>query len=240
VARRRILVAGESALFGELQSIFLSRVAEVITSSDGEQALAALRRERPGLVVADLHMPGMTGDALCRAIRADPELSDTPVIILTSDEAGEERERAVRAGAADVIALPIDRLTFIESVNGLLTTRRLGLTRVPLETEVRFHLPPRDAYGAARDLSRGGMFVETGEPPEPETEIGLHFALPDSAVEIAPTARVVWRRVGVIGAPSGMGLQFLRLDRRGVERIDRFVREHARDARRRVVLWDET
>lgn len=184
-------------------------------------------------------MPNMGGDARCRTIRSDPELSDIPVILLISDEAGEQHERAVRAGAADVIALPISRLTFIEAANRLLSSRRLGLRRVPLETEVRIHLPRRDAYGASHDLSRGGMFVKTGEPPEPETELGLHFALPDSAAEIAPTARVVWRRVGVVGAPSGMGLQFLRLDRAGAERIDRVVHGHGQHARQ-VVLWDET
>lgn len=213
---------------------------EVITSSDAEQALAALRREGPGLVVADLHMPGMSGDALCRAIKADPELRDTPVIILIGDEAGEGWERAVRAGAADVIPLPINRPTLEEAVDRLLTERQLGNRRVSLETEVRIQLPLRDTYGASRDLSRGGMFVEIGQPPTPETEFGLRFALPDSAVEIAPTARVVWRRVGVAGAPSGMGLQFLRLDRSAAQQIDRFVRDRARDARRRVVLWDET
>jgi uncharacterized protein (TIGR02266 family) len=240
VERRKILIAGNDSVFRELQSILLLRLGEVIASNDGEQALVALRRERPAVVVTDLHMSGMKGDALCRAIRSDPRLHDTPVIILISDGAGRDRERAVRAGADDVIARPINRLTLIEAVDRLMSPRRLGLRRVPLETQVRIHHPRGDTCGASRDLSRGGMFVEAAEALAPDTEIELHFALPNSATEIAPTARVVWRRAYSAGGPPGMGVQFLRLDRDSAEWIDGFVRENARDLRRHVVLWDES
>jgi uncharacterized protein (TIGR02266 family) len=225
--RRKILVADDSPLFRDLESLFLARSGEVITSCDGELALLAARQERPAIVVADLHMPGMTGDALCRVIKADNELRDTPVILVTSGDLPQDHERAVRAGADDVIAKPINRITLIQAVNRLLRTRRPGLTRVTLETPVRLRRGRDDAFGTARNVSRGGMFVQATEPLPPDSEVELHFELPDAASEIAPTAKVVWRRNRSDGAAPGMGLQFLRLDRDSADRIDDFVYQYA-------------
>lgn len=222
-SQRKILVADDSPLFRDLESLFLARTGRVITSCDGELALVAIRRDRPAVVIVDLHMPGMTGDAVCRVIKADPDLRHTPVVITVNGDAPEERERAVRAGADDVVAKPINRITLIQAVNRLMRTRRPGLTRVPLETEVRVQLGPEDAFGTSRNLSRGGMFIQASRPLPTDTEVRLHFALPDSKDEITPTAKVVWRRDRAGHAPAGMGLQFLRLDRSSAERIDDFV-----------------
>lgn len=227
VRRRRILVADDSPLFRDLESLFLARSGEVVTSADGELALQYARSERPAVVVADLHMPGMPGDALCRAIKSDPDLCDTPVILVTGGAEPLEHERAVRAGADDVVAKPINRITLIQAVNRLLRTRRPGLTRVTLETPVRMRRGDADGYGTARNVSRGGMFVQAAAPPPPDTELELHFALPNCKAEIAPTAKVVWRREHAGGSAPGMGLQFLRLDPASADRIDAFVYQNA-------------
>src|SRR6058998_1522956 len=58
---------------------YLTRVA-----ANGRLALAALRERKPGLVLSDVVMPEMDGYALCHAIKADPQLRDTPVILVTS------------------------------------------------------------------------------------------------------------------------------------------------------------
>ncbi len=229
MARRKILVADDSPLFRDLESLFLARYGHVITASDGDLALYAIRKERPAVVVADLHMPGLTGDALCRAIKSDDELRDTPVVLVTSGEQARDHERAVRAGADDVIAKPINRITLIQAVNRLLRTRRPGLTRAALETPVRLRSGKHDAFGVARNLSRGGMFVQAAQPLPPDSEVELQFQLPDVDSAMAPTAKVVWRREhggGEAPAP-GMGLQFLQLDRDSADRIDDFVYQYA-------------
>ncbi len=82
--RHTILVIDDAAMFRELGALFLARSGRVITADDGDQGLEALRRERPDVVVADLLMPGMSGDALCQVVKADPDLCETPVILVTS------------------------------------------------------------------------------------------------------------------------------------------------------------
>jgi uncharacterized protein (TIGR02266 family) len=224
---RRILVVDDTPLFRDLESLFLSRTGRVITARNAEEGLAAARRERPDVAVIDLHMPGSGGDALCRTLKADPELSGIPVILVTRSDAAEDRAVAIRAGADDVLAKPLSRVTLIHAVNRFLRSPLLrGLARVRLDTAVRIRLPDEDAWGTARNLSRGGIYVELDHPISPQTEVELEFRLPDGSTPLAPTAQVVWNRPGAAGTPTGLGLQFLALDGASAQRIEAFVYEH--------------
>jgi uncharacterized protein (TIGR02266 family) len=224
--KRTILVVDDASMFLELESLFLARSGRVITARSGAEALELARRERPEVVVTDLDMPGMSGDALCKEIRNDRELRHTPVIAVIASEFGEDRARAVRAGADDIVAKPISRIALIRAVNRFLRAPVVhGLARVSLETEVHIRARRGEAKGWSRNLSRGGIFVEA-EPTAPlESEVQLHFQLPDSARALSPTAKVVWSREPTDGRPKGMGLQFLALDRASARHIDEYVYE---------------
>jgi uncharacterized protein (TIGR02266 family) len=225
--RRKILVVDDTPLFRDLESLFLSRSGRVITARNADEGLAALRRERPDVAVIDLHMPGTSGDALCRTLKADPELARIPVILVTRSDAPEDRAVAIRAGADDVLAKPLSRVTLIHAVNRFLRPPLLrGLARVRLDTAVRIRLPDEDAWGTVRNLSRGGIFVELEHPISPSTEVELEFRLPDAPTPLAPTAQVVWNRPAAPGSPTGLGLQFLAIDGASVQRIEAFVYEH--------------
>lgn len=223
---RRILIADDAAMFRELGALFLARSGKVVTASNGSEALDVARRGRPSVIVADLDMPRMGGDELCRHIRQDPELNETPVILMTSSDEPEARARAVRSGADDVITKPISRIMLIQAVNRFLRAQGLrGLARVTIETDVHIVHERREYWGTARNLSRGGIFVEADCPTPPDTEVALEFALPEAAQQLHPTAQVIWRREPRVGGPVGLGLRFLALDRASVAAIDAFVYE---------------
>lgn len=222
-----ILIADDAAMFRELGAVFLSRTARVVTACDGLEALEVIARDRPRVIVADLDMPRMGGDALCAQLKSDPDLEAIPVILVTGNGAALERARAVRAGADDVIAKPIRRIHLIQAVNRFLRSQPVrGLARVPLETTVRVLHGERDLAATSRNLSRGGMFIETDAPLPTATEVALEFGLPDGRSPLVPTAQVVWSGEALDGSAHGMGLQFLALDRNSAERIDAFVYEH--------------
>ncbi len=71
----------------ELIGILLKRLqileCEIITASNGVDALDLVREKRPDAVILDVMMPRMNGWEVCRSIRSDKEISDTPVMILT-------------------------------------------------------------------------------------------------------------------------------------------------------------
>jgi uncharacterized protein (TIGR02266 family) len=226
--RRTILLADDAPLFRDLGSLFLARTGQVATARDGAEALARIAQDRPEVVVADLDMPRLDGATLCRRIKSDPELRGIPVILVVSGEEAEHRARAVRAGADDVIAKPISRIALIQAVNRFLRgTGVRGLTRVPMVAEVRILGAPELTRGIARNLSRGGIFVEAERTATRETELGLLFELPDSRVPITPTAEVIWCRERSERHSAGMGMRFLALDRASAQRIDDYVYQRA-------------
>jgi uncharacterized protein (TIGR02266 family) len=231
-ASRTILVVDDIAMFRELGSLFLARSGRVITAEGGMQALEIARRERPDLVVSDLHMPEMDGEALCRAIKADEELAGTPVIMIVGSEDAADHARAVRAGADDLLPKPLSRLALIEVVNRFLHGEPVrGLPRIELSEPVRLSAGSSESWGTVRNLSRGGIFVETDRVFDPHTEVDLHFQLPETESEIAPTAQVVWQR-GENGsadspAPPGMGMRFLEIDGTTARRLEEFVFEYS-------------
>jgi len=226
--RRRILVVDDSPVFLELEETFLSRVGHVITARRADEALELARRERPDVVVADLNMPTLGGDEFCRQIKSSPDLARTPVILVTGALHSGDHERAVRAGADDVVHKPINRLQLIEAVNRFLKLAVRGLVRVPVDAEVRLAQSGHEAWGRARNVSRGGMYIESEVTPEPATELTLDFRLPVSGHPLAPTAQVVWRRAPHgDAATGGMGVRFLKLDPETSKLIDDFVYENA-------------
>ena len=83
-ARKKILIADDTEIFRELGSVFLARLGTVLTASTGSEALEIARREQPEVMILDFEMPDMCGDNLCRAIKADRDLHQTPVILVTS------------------------------------------------------------------------------------------------------------------------------------------------------------
>jgi CheY-like chemotaxis protein len=79
---------------------------DIIMANDGRQGFAMIRVHQPDLIVTDLMMPCMTGLELCRAVRADPDVSAIPIIVLTASVQRRQTEQSIRDGATDFLAKP--------------------------------------------------------------------------------------------------------------------------------------
>ncbi len=80
---------------------------KVEEESNGEEGLNRIREVRPDLVLLDVMMPGMDGFEVCRQVRADPAISETPVIIVTGREDSEDIKKGFDAGATDFLTKPV-------------------------------------------------------------------------------------------------------------------------------------
>ena len=96
---------------------------EVITAEDGEEAVRKAKEERPDLVVLDVMMPKVDGFEACRAIKRDPEISGTPVILLSAMGRDIDQKQGYEAGADDYITKPFSPGRLVERVHGLLKTK---------------------------------------------------------------------------------------------------------------------
>ena len=90
-----------------LEAVLVPRGYEVVSASDGLQALEAARSARPDLVLLDVVMPGLDGFEVCRQLRAREDTAMLPVIMLTASE-GTEKTKAIDAGADDFIPKPFN------------------------------------------------------------------------------------------------------------------------------------
>jgi DNA-binding response OmpR family regulator len=75
-------------------------------TANGAEALAALREDRPDLVLADVMMPELDGYGLLRAIREDPALADLPMVMLSARAGEEATIEGLDAGADDYLIKP--------------------------------------------------------------------------------------------------------------------------------------
>lgn len=116
----RVLVCDDEASFLRLLEINLKRAGfDVLTASDGSDALQLALEGKPDLIVVDLLMPRMDGIELVRRIREESSIANTPVIVLTAHAFDEDHQKATDAGANEVLAKPVDLPTLIERMRHL-------------------------------------------------------------------------------------------------------------------------
>jgi CheY-like chemotaxis protein len=81
----------------------------VATATSAEEALAAIARTRPRLILMDLQMPGTSGFELTRQLKADPATRDIVIVAVTAYAMQGDEERAREAGCDDYLTKPIDK-----------------------------------------------------------------------------------------------------------------------------------
>ena len=114
----RILVADDDVDIRELVEFKLSTLGhDVVAVSDGAAAVEACQAQRPDLAVLDVMMPGVSG---LDAIRADPALTDLPVILLTARAQESDVETGFDSGADDYITKPFSPRELAARVETLL------------------------------------------------------------------------------------------------------------------------
>jgi C4-dicarboxylate-specific signal transduction histidine kinase len=99
----------------------------VAVADDGAQAWEIIRDQSPDLVVSDVMMPRMSGIELCRAIKNDPSLRSTPVILLTAKVGSEATLEAYAHGADDFVAKPFHPRVLMARIRAQLNLRALAL-----------------------------------------------------------------------------------------------------------------
>jgi two-component system phosphate regulon response regulator PhoB len=121
----RILVVEDEPDIRELIRFHLDQAGfHVETVGDGNAALQALRRRRPNLLVLDLMLPDRSGTELCREIRADGDLKDLPIIMVTARADELDRLVGFELGADDYLAKPFSPRELTLRVRAVL--RRAG------------------------------------------------------------------------------------------------------------------
>ena len=90
-----------------MRDLLTSADFEVIEAVDGPAGLSTAGEERPDLIIMDIQLPGLDGLEVTRRIKADPEISHIPVIVVTSFAMSGDNQKALEAGGDAYFSKPV-------------------------------------------------------------------------------------------------------------------------------------
>jgi PAS domain S-box-containing protein len=123
-ARPRVLVVDDNSDMRSYVARLLADDYEIRTAGDGAQALDLAREWNPSLILSDVMMPNLDGFGLIRAIRSEPALAATPIILLSARAGEEATLDGVRAGANDYLVKPFSARELLARVGAQIDRSR--------------------------------------------------------------------------------------------------------------------
>jgi DNA-binding response OmpR family regulator len=121
----RILIVDDTpANVHILQARLAAHGYDIVTASDGEEALAAVPAARPDLILLDVMMPGVSGFDVCNILQDFPDTASIPIIFLTAVAETKRKVMGLNLGADDYITKPFDLHELGARVQAALRPRR--------------------------------------------------------------------------------------------------------------------
>lgn len=122
MARHRILIVEDSPTMRQLLVFALKRMkdVEIVEAQDGMDGLRKVSSDHFDLALIDINMPVMDGLKLISLIRGETELREMPIIVITTEGASEDRERALALGANEYLTKPIQANKVLRTAQSLL------------------------------------------------------------------------------------------------------------------------
>ena len=122
--RARILcIDDDQLLLALFMNVLESHDFQVFTASDGPSGILKAKKEHPDLILLDVMMPGMDGFEVCRRMRADPELKDVPIIIVTAMSDPKLNVKGFQAGANLAIKKAFDPKKLVDTIKTALALK---------------------------------------------------------------------------------------------------------------------
>ena len=117
-----VLIVEDSPTMRQLISFALKRIrgVKIVEANDGVDGLKKLSAQRFDLILTDINMPIMDGLKLVSLVRNDGNYKSIPIVVITTEGAQEDRERALALGANDYITKPIQPTKILDVAKNLL------------------------------------------------------------------------------------------------------------------------
>lgn len=223
------VVVDESKPFLMYLSRLLNRMdLEVLPVNQGGEALEIARVTHPQLLTLDMRLPDMDGLELLRNIRADRELTDLPVIMITSYQEKSRQWEALSLGCIDVVDKPVDLRRLHKAI------RRCNFhpgggrryLRAPFEKRVSLYHQGKHHEVASSNLSERGIFLHLDELLPKGARVEVELPLPSDA-RLRVGGAVIYSRQerGEPSVSSGTAIKFDRLTQQHLEIIATMIAE---------------
>ena len=185
------LIADDLKVFLTVARTFLERRGyEVLTAEDGAKAVELARTRHPRLIVLDFEMPTMDGASACAAMRRDPTLAFTPIVVMSATGGEERRRKCLKAGCSHFVVKPAKPHELLEIIARILSVRE----RKPAHMSVVFGEEGpsggKQHIGKAGNISGTGMLLLTGKTVPVGALLRLEFVLPATRRTLAVRGKV--------------------------------------------------
>ena len=122
MAKHQVLIVEDSPTMRQLLVFALRRLkdVEITEAQDGMDGLRRVTNDHFDIALIDINMPVMDGLKLISLIRGEESLKDIPIVVITTEGASEDRERAIALGANEYLTKPIQANKVLEVVRALL------------------------------------------------------------------------------------------------------------------------
>ena len=122
MAKYRVLIVEDSPTMRQLLVFALRRLkgVEIVEAQDGMDGLRKVSNDHFDIALIDINMPVMDGLKLIRLMRSEESLKEIPIVVITTEGASEDRERALSLGANEYLTKPIQANRVLSVVKGLM------------------------------------------------------------------------------------------------------------------------
>jgi putative two-component system response regulator len=141
-----LVVDDEPAARDTVEAILDGQGYSLLMASNGMQALEIMRNVQPDIVLLDVMMPDMSGFEVCRRVRADSDLAEIPIIILTALDDRKSLLTGLEAGADDFLSKPVDRYELLARLSGIMRLNRYRKIQNDRKRLEEAHKQLLDAY----------------------------------------------------------------------------------------------
>jgi len=124
MSKKVLIVDDEPNIVLSVEFLMQREGHEVMTASDGQEATDLLATARPDLMILDVMMPRKNGFEVCAEVRADPDLSRMPILMLTAKGREAEMKKGISLGADAYITKPFSTHDLVAKVHELLNPNK--------------------------------------------------------------------------------------------------------------------
>jgi len=124
MSKKVLIVDDEPNIVLSVEFLMRREGHEVVTASDGQEAMDLLAATRPDLMILDVMMPRKNGFEVCADVRADPALSRMPILMLTAKGREAEMKKGISLGADAYITKPFSTHDLVAKVHELLHRKK--------------------------------------------------------------------------------------------------------------------
>ena len=207
---QRILVVDDDRQIVRLVQSYLQQSGfTVLTAYDGEEALYAIRREKPDLVVLDLMLPKRDGLEITRIVRGDEALAATPILMLTARVEDVDKLIGLELGADDYLTKPFNPPEVVARVKAILR-RASGTIKPPAILQIR---------GLRLDLERHVVTIDERPLELTPTEFDILRVLMQNPGRAFTRGELIEKAVGY-----------------GYEGLERTVDSHIKNLRKKIEI----